>query len=92
MAKLVQGECNAKEKAIFLFIAEPQPIELGILQDGVGASNVSFNDSPNVSRNVSHGVFTKKAVQVGGVSKNNYFCSHSQELRRQLLMNNYPLP
>ena len=86
--KLVQGECNAKEKAIFLFIAEPPPIELGILQDGVGAPNVSFN----VSRNVSHGVFTKKAVQVGGVSKNNYFCSHSQELRRQLLMNYYPLP
>ena len=55
--KLVQGECNAKEKAIFLFIAEPQPIELGILQDGVGA--------PNVSRNVSARCIHEK----GGTSR-----------------------
>ena len=65
MAKLVQGECNAKEKAIFLFIAEPQPIELGILQDGVGAPNVSFKDSPNVSRNVSARCIHEK----GGTSR-----------------------
>ena len=57
MAKLVQGECNAKEKAIFLFIAEPPPIELGILQDGVGA--------PNVSRNVSARCIHEK----GGTSR-----------------------